>query len=350
MGSSSHLFTKEYHLAFEYVERYTANAILRSLSREGITFDRPLDAQAVIRKVEGLTWAEPIIQWALEFLVQKGALSYWGGEYSLKQIEEVSFTPNSINIGSSLAVIDVVEASWGDILRGRTNILRLLMPNEGRSMWEAYFSNEHGLYSVHNQWLAEFLSSVIGVNDKVLELGAGYGSAAIAAMDKTTKKCAFSGQVYLTDRSPSLARLAAKELHKRFPTINIESGKLDIDAQWQDDGQRYDVIYAVNVLHCAKDVRQALSDIRQRLTHSGVLILSECVRSEIGRYMHQEFIFSLIPGFNILQNTAGQPTGFGFLTPQDWDAAMRAAGFNDVQVVINDGNAMRGALISGVNQ
>ncbi|MFZ1862320.1 MAG: hypothetical protein WAV81_16900, partial [Candidatus Competibacter sp.] len=70
-----------------------------------------------------------------------------------------------------------------------------------------------------------------------------------------------------------------------------------------------------------------LAEIRAALAPGGWVIASECVRPFPGRTVYVEFVFALLDSFRapVLQ-PPWRPNG-GFLTPEQWLAAFRAAGF-----------------------
>ena len=99
-------------------------------------------------------------------------------------------------------------------------------------------------------------------------------------------------------------------------------------------------MYAVNTLHVARDLDVTLAEIRGALTPGGALVISECVRLAPGQPIYAEFVFNLLESFRSpVLHPVRRPNG-GFLTPEQWRAALEAAGFTGVRV-IPDVDALR---------
>jgi hypothetical protein len=59
--------------------------------------------------------------------------------------------------------------------------------------------------------------------------------------------------------------------------------------------------------------------------------VTECVRPRAGDTIYPEFVFNLLETFRApVLHPAYRPNG-GFLTPEQWTAALEAAGFADVR-------------------
>ena len=92
-------------------------------------------------------------------------------------------------------------------------------------------------------------------------------------------------------------------------------------------------VYAVNTLHVAHDLAFTLAQILRALRPGGWLIISECVRSFPRQAIYAEFIFNLIQTFRSPRlHPVYRPNG-GFLTPDQWKAAIESAGFVDTRFV-----------------
>jgi SAM-dependent methyltransferase len=93
------------------------------------------------------------------------------------------------------------------------------------------------------------------------------------------------------------------------------------------------IVYAVNTLHVAHDLAFTLGEVRRVLEPGGQLIVSECIRPFAGRTLYPEFIFNLLETFRAPRlHPRYRPNG-GFLTPEQWTAALEDTGFSDVRVL-----------------
>ncbi|PYN17589.1 MAG: hypothetical protein DME05_04045 [Candidatus Rokuibacteriota bacterium] len=92
------------------------------------------------------------------------------------------------------------------------------------------------------------------------------------------------------------------------------------------------LVYAVNTVHVARDLGFTLREIFQALAPGGRLVISECIRTTSAHVIYVEFIFNLMETFRSpVLNPSYRPNG-GFLTPEQWQGALQAAGFVDVRM------------------
>jgi len=91
------------------------------------------------------------------------------------------------------------------------------------------------------------------------------------------------------------------------------------------------VVYAVNTLHVAHDLEFTLGEVFRALEPGGRLIASECVRPRPRQPIEAEFVFNLTETFRSPRlDPRYRPSG-GFLTPEQWEGAMEAAGFVEIR-------------------
>jgi SAM-dependent methyltransferase len=94
-----------------------------------------------------------------------------------------------------------------------------------------------------------------------------------------------------------------------------------------------DLVYAVNTIHVARDLRATLGRIHRTLRPGGVAVFSECVRPFEGQPIYVEFVFNFLENFTgVATDPEVRPT-HGFLTPENWRRAFRAAGFEDPKIL-----------------
>src|SRR5207244_2191917 len=113
-------------------------------------------------------------------------------------------------------------------------------------------------------------------------------------------------------------------------------GSLDMNLSFEAQGiapESASLVYAVNTLHVARDLGFALREIFGALVPGGRLVGSESIRAAPAQAIYVEFIFNLMETFRspVLHPTY-RPNG-GFLTPEQWQGAMEAAGFVDVRML-----------------
>jgi SAM-dependent methyltransferase len=110
---------------------------------------------------------------------------------------------------------------------------------------------------------------------------------------------------------------------------------MDIDKAFPQSfapSRRFALVYGVNVLHVAHDLAGTLGRIREVLRPDGALVISECMRPFVRTPVYVEFVFNLLKAFREpLIAPPWRPNG-GFLTPEQWTAALEANGFRSVQI------------------
>ncbi|HEY7656187.1 MAG TPA: hypothetical protein VH881_04910 [Burkholderiales bacterium] len=224
------------------------------------------------------------------------------------------------------------------VLRGEITGEQALFDPEGIGAWLKYFSNANPLYAVTNA-----IGSIAAERalprggGEVLELGGGFGSGAealLARLEATGRRAEVSSY-RLTELVAMFLRRADKALRARFARWPLAFGALDINRPFAEGGVAPGsaaLVYGVNVVHVARDLAATLSEIRAALGENGALVLAECVRPFPGRPIYVEFAFNLLGTFrDAVLVPDWRPNG-GFLTPEQWTAALEANGFTDVRV------------------
>jgi SAM-dependent methyltransferase len=203
------------------------------------------------------------------------------------------------------------------------------------SAWLKYFANANPLYAVSNAIGAVAAARALPAGGgTVLELGGGFGSGAealLARLAAAGRRPAYR----FTELAPMFLKRAERSLRARFADWPLEFGALDIDRPFAEAGiapGAYALVYGVNVVHVARDLGATLGEIRAALAPGGALVIAECVRPFAGRPIHVEFVFNLLPAFRDAVLVPGWRPNAGFLTPDEWRAALAANRFTGIEV------------------
>lgn len=239
-----------------------------------------------------------------------------------------------------LDLLELAGEVWPRVVRGEVSGEAALLGSGQVSLWARFFSNDNPVYAVNNRLAAVAAAHRLpeGRSARVLEVGAGAGSASFALLEALEARDELDRlAVYrVTEPAALLRRRAERDLARRWPALPIESGALDVDLPWEDQGIEpggLDLIFAVNVFHIARDLQASLARARAALAPGGRLVLGECLRPRPGQALAVEMIFSLLEDFrDVLTDPELRPTP-GFLTPELWVAQLEAAGFTGVEVV-----------------
>ena len=163
--------------------------------------------------------------------------------------------------------------------------------------------------------------------NRVIIIGAGQAGGEVA---QRLRHGGFKGDITLIGEEP-YPPYQRPPLSKKYL-----QGALDMDRPFAPQGVAPGscaVVYAVNTMHVARDLAATLAEVREALEPGGRLVLSECVRPHPREPIYVEFIFNLMESFRSpLLHPGYRPNG-GFLTPEQWTAALAAAGFLDIRLL-----------------
>jgi SAM-dependent methyltransferase len=238
----------------------------------------------------------------------------------------------------SYRIAALAAERYPSVLRGEISGEQALFDAEGVSAWLKYFSNANPLYAVSNAIGAVAAERALPAGGgAVIELGGGFGSGAEALLARleAAGRGAEAAPYRFTELAPMFLRRAERTLRARFGGCPLEFGALDINRPFAEAGiarGSYALAYGVNVVHVARDLAATLGEIRTALGNGGRLVLAECVRPFAGRPIYVELPFNLLAAFRDAVLVPGWRPNGGFLTPEQWRAALEANGFADVAV------------------
>jgi SAM-dependent methyltransferase len=207
-------------------------------------------------------------------------------------------------------------------------------------LWVSYFSNDNVLYAVNNLVGAVAVETWMPRRPgTILEIGGGLASGAAALLERLSASGRRGDvQTYrFTELVPAFLRRGQRLLETRFaggPPLTF--APLDMNRPFGEQGvppASVSIVYAVNTLHVADDLAFTLGEVRRALEPGGQLIVSECIRPWPGDTIYPEFVFNLLETFRSPRLHAGYRPNGGFLTPEQWAAALEATGFADVRVL-----------------
>jgi SAM-dependent methyltransferase len=250
------------------------------------------------------------------------------------EAEQAALDPRSL---PSYRIAALAAEQYPAVLRGDLPGEDALFAAAGFDAWSQYFSNANPLYAVSNAMGAIAAERALPRGaSAVLELGGGLGSGAEALLEhfEQAGRGADLRPYCFTELAPPFLRRAKNTLAARFPALTF--GWLDIDQPFSRASlaaSRFSLVYGVNVLHVARDLAATLAQIRAVLKDDGVLVIAECARPAPGVPIYVEFVFNLLSSFRDPLLVPGWRPNGGFLTPEQWRAALEVNGFRDVKVI-----------------
>jgi SAM-dependent methyltransferase len=239
----------------------------------------------------------------------------------------------------SYVLAETVAKDYPAFLRGERVGEEILFSPVRLRLWVDFFSNDNGLYAVNNsvgagaveEWMPRGPATIV-------ELGGGLGSGATAVLDALRRAGRWGeiSEYRFTELVPAFLRRGQHALQTRFPDASfLRFASLDMNRPLGEQGLApgsVSLVYAVNTVHVARDLDFTLREIFQALTPGGRLVISECIRTTSAHVIYVEFIFNLMETFRSpVLNPSYRPNG-GFLTPEQWQGALEAAGFVDVRM------------------
>jgi SAM-dependent methyltransferase len=341
------LLTRSFATLHFISEAYTARiALLLALDlrwedrlRSGAT------SEALCAGLHPRSW--PAAAWMLAFLAEEGLLTRRADRWwleSLPDLEQDLATLRELAEAEApghlrnLDLLDAVRRKVSPFFAEGRPGEELLFDLGTYPLWLDYFRNENCLYRANNLFAYAALHQGLRPNSRILELGGGAGSFAqfLARQGKADGLLDDIAEYRFTDVAPTFLHRAQRNLKELAPGLPLAFASLDINRPLDEQGlqgQAFDAIVGVNVLHVAKDLQATLADLRNHLTSDGRLILGECLKADLSRPIYLEFAFQFMSGFTEVRLDAELRPAYGFLTCEAWVKALRAAGFSRVDEV-----------------
>ncbi len=239
----------------------------------------------------------------------------------------------------SYAIADLAAQHYPEVLRGQTTGERVLFAPARVGAWYEYFSNDNPLYAVVNAIGAIACEEALPPGrGAILELGGGLGSGAAAVLSRlrAVGRLDEVNSYRFTDASLPFLRKGQAALTQSFPGVPLSFAYVDMNRPFDPkvlDAGAFALVHGVNTLHVAHDLTFTLGEIHRVLAPGGRIVVSECVRPFPGRPVYVEFVFNLVESFREPRLVSPWRPNGGFLTPEQWGGALRAAGFSDVRLV-----------------
>jgi SAM-dependent methyltransferase len=287
------------------------------------------------------------LDWMLRHLAGRGVIDADGkGRFQARSAlpeldpapvreEQLRHDPSAL---PSYVLAETVALDYGAFLRGEVAGEDVLFAPRRLRLWMDYFSNDNVLYAVNNRVGAVALEQWLPAQGgSVLELGGGLGSGALAVLERLTRAGRLSGlrEYRFTEFVPAFLRRGQQALQTRYPDLKVLAfGALDMNRPFVEQGIQpgsLAAVYAVNTLHVAHDLAFTLGEVREALQPGGRLVVAECVRPQPRATVYAEFIFNLMETFRSPRLHPVYRPGGGFLTPEQWQGAVEAAGLQEVR-------------------
>jgi len=289
--------------------------------------------------------------WILERLIETGCVeARTDSDCRLYRLGQVPWQPELARLRaigldidpSNARTLDLLERAaslYPAVARGEQSGEQSLFGPQGVPLWLNYFHNDNLTYAVNNWTSAVLAARCLTSRPKlrILELGAGAGSATETLLGWLDERGLLPRleRYLITEPNAFFRRRNQRELSTKYRDLPLEWRALDIDGQWHLHGVapgEFNLLYAVNVLHVAKDLLFSLNQARFALASDGWLVLGECLRPYPNQPIYPELMFQILESFTDVHTNPEIRPNPGFLTANQWRRAFTRAGFERVEV------------------
>jgi len=344
-GFSDAVFNPRQHRSCELVERHALHLAIDLVGRlglaellaDGVTVDEAMAARGFVARFR------VALRWVLDRLARGGLLGRDpGGRYRLvgplpapaRDAVRAAGLASDPSYGPAFALLDAAADLYPAVARGEVDGEAALFRRA--ALWFAYFSNANGLYAINNHVAAAAAAPRAQSGAVVLEVGAGLGSATEALAARLRAAEVRLGCYRLTEPVALFRRRAERTLLAAHPEVPFAFAALDLNRPWAEQGigpASVDLVWGVNVFHLARDLDGVLREARAALVPGGSLVVGEGVRPFPGEPVGAELPFQILASFvDVVLDPATRATP-GFLTAEEWLAALARTGFADAALV-----------------
>ena len=355
------LFTDQLYRSVALANGYATAHSLALLTELGLR--DPLQdwctAEELLRRRGFVARFHRALTWLLETAAEAGVLARGGAgsarRYRWVQAPAPEYAPgqlsalraigleNDPSIAATLDLLDNAAAAYPDVAFGRCRGEDALFGMGQLDLWQAYFNNHHLLYAVNNRVGAAAAARLLAERTdtkrlRLLEIGAGCGSGSEALLKALAERGLAERieQFVVSEPNAFFRRRGQRALGAAFRELPLTFVSLDIDTPWKDslpDVAPFDLVFGVNVMHVAKDLRFSLHQARDCLAGDGWFVAGECVRPFPNQPIYPELMFQILDGYIDVRTDPAIRPAPGFLTSEEWSAALAETGFGDCKIV-----------------
>lgn len=343
-----HLFDRAFRTACVEFDRYLGALIFELAAELGLAAGDLPDAGALCRQRGWSPEGAEAVTWLLETLALYGRADPAAGGWrfhggapeapsAVRRDEALALSPAN---APTYRVFDLCADGLPAVLRGERRGEELLFNPSTLGLWFEYFANENALYGISNLLSAVAVERAIDRGARILEVGGGGGSAALAVLRALAAAGKQPASYLFTELHPAFLRRGTRTAQAAAPPgCRVTAQKYDVNLAPGEQGLEpgsFDVVFGVNVLHLAGDPVAALVDLRSLLAPGGALVIGELLRPEPLGPVHIELPFTLLDAYRSAPLVAGIRPRPGFMALDGWRTALGRAGFAEVAVLPHD--------------
>jgi ubiquinone/menaquinone biosynthesis C-methylase UbiE len=347
------VFSSKIRNAWKLTDHYLLRSIFNILDESSVIhlLQSPVSINEILKSKKYPVSVFSSVQWILERLALDGYvkknikenevlynITNKKMEYDLEQIKDKAFkmAPDSI---SAFNMLKLMADNYLDYLSGKKSGIDIIFSSENIDITNEYYRNNL-FYNVHNIVGAKILNWQINKRDNpnILEVGGGLGGGTKEFLKQRLKNNDnLNFSYYFTDIANKMLRDTKKAILKLTDNIdNFNFSKLNFNKDLEEQGyieNSFDIVWGVNALHVANDLRFTLNEFYKILKPNGTLIVCETVRPVGNRMIQQEILLNTIDDYwNVKVDKDIRPR-HGFMEWSDWVNALKVIGFSDVKTI-----------------
>jgi SAM-dependent methyltransferase len=347
------IFSERLYQSIELMERYSIELAVDLLGR--LNLAEQLGVWRSVDELCSVLGFQPRfrlpLHWILTRLVKTGCVDVRSdsGNRSYR-LQKTPWQPDlgclrtlALNIdpgnAATLDLLDHAARLYEIVAMGEKSGDQNLLGPQGVPLWLNYFHNDNLTYAVNN-WVGGIAAADRLYSQptlRVIEIGAGTGSATEILLRLLGKRDLLPRleRYVVTEPNSYFRRCNQRKLAAQYPNLPLEWKALDLDMPWSAQGiasGEFDLVYAVNVMHIAKNLLFSLNEARSALAAGGWLVIGECVRPYDNQPMYPELMFQILDSFTSVETDPEIRPNPGFLTAEQWRRAFSRAGFTRTEI------------------
>lgn len=371
------LMNKNVREIWPLTDNYLIKLIKNILDRTGMSDDlrKPVSIPSIIKKYGYSDKAFNALKWVLERLKFSGFMvldetgneplyHFSDNEIKYDEVEIYNYcVAQEPESSHTFLMLKLMADNYEDYLKGNKTGVEIIYSPENIHIINEYYEKSL-FYNANNILGAKALNYEVDQrnNPHILELGGGLGGGTkqFISQRKAEGKMLNSFTYHFTDVANKMIRGIKKTIDSLTGDLsNYEFSKFDFNKPLTEVGveeNKYDIIWAVNAIHVAYDLKFTLSELYKVLKPGGVILISETVRPSAGPMIQHEFVISTLDDYwNVKLDNDWRPN-FGFMKWTNWIKALDAAGFDvsetvpDMKFVESEFNNCYTAVIKGIKK
>jgi SAM-dependent methyltransferase len=348
------IFSERLYESIELMERYSIEAAVDLFGQ--LKLAEKLGAWRTVDELCMLLHFQPrfrfALQWILARLIETGCVETESdGEGRAYRLRSKTWEPDlkslravGVNIdpgnAATLNLLDLAASLYPAVATSQRNGEQNLFGPQGVPLWINYFHNDNLTYAVNN-WVGAVVAAD-HLNSpqrrlRILEIGAGTGSATEIMLKMLDERGLLPQleRYLITEPNAYFRRWSERKLAAQHPEVPLEWATLDLNLPWNTQGialGEFDLIYAVNVMHIAKNLLFSLNEAHSALAANGWLTIGECIRPYADQPIYPELMFQILDSFCDVETDPQIRPNPGFLTAEQWRRAFLRAGYGRVEI------------------